>query len=181
MSYPESGTFESGGPCPASHPIRTSQVMFEVIWDTKQFNNKEDWPEDGSTPFVWSFGDGTGYANHADYVFGWKDDSLQRILDTPVSPNQGRRGSERVCANFHLQCYVNCTAVAKMQTIADMNKCSQAKVVDEDIDSCKSRLIGSLREQLSVIGFFVRIFADLFLGLPSLPGGYQVDRGHGSS
>lgn len=119
MSYPESGTFESGGPCPASHPIRTSQVMFEVIWQTTQYNNKEDWPEDGSTPFVWSFGDGTGYANHADYVFGWKDDSLQRILDTP--------------------CYVNCTAVAKMQTIADMNKCSQPKVVDEDIDSCKSK------------------------------------------
>jgi len=118
MSYPSTGTFESGGPCPASHPVRTSQVMFEVIWDTRQFNSKDDWPEDGSQPFVWSFGDGTGYATHADYVFGWKDGVLQRILDD--------------------ECYVNCTASgAKQQEIADMNQCSQTPVVTEDIDGCK--------------------------------------------
>jgi hypothetical protein len=64
----------------------------------------------------WSFGDRTGYANHADYVFGWKDDSLQKILDTP--------------------CYVNCNT-AKTQSIADMNKCSQNVTVEEDIDGCK--------------------------------------------
>lgn len=57
MAYPESGTFETGGPCPASHPVRMSQLFYEVNWDTRQFNNKEDWPEDGSQPFVWSFGD----------------------------------------------------------------------------------------------------------------------------
>jgi len=121
MSYPETGTFESGGPCPASHPVRTSQVMFEVIWDTKPFNNKEDWPEDGSQPFVWSFGDATGYANHADYVFGWKGDALQKILDTP--------------------CYVNCEGT-KQQSIADMNKCAQKVVVDEDIDGWLTELPG---------------------------------------
>jgi hypothetical protein len=42
MSYPETGTFESGGPCPSTHPVRASQVMFEVIWDTRPFNNKDD-------------------------------------------------------------------------------------------------------------------------------------------
>jgi hypothetical protein len=31
--------------------------MYETVWDTRQFNNPEDWPEDGSQPFVWSFGD----------------------------------------------------------------------------------------------------------------------------
>lgn len=35
MAYPETGTFESGGPCPASHPVRMPQVLFEVVWDTK--------------------------------------------------------------------------------------------------------------------------------------------------
>lgn len=39
---------------------------FEVIWDTSAFNDPADWPEDGSQPFVWSFGDSTGYGNHAD-------------------------------------------------------------------------------------------------------------------
>jgi len=118
MSYPETGTFESGGPCPASHPVRTSQVMFEVVWDTKPFNGLE-WPKDGSNPFVWSFGDATGYANHADYVFGWKGDALQKILDTP--------------------CYFNCDSVGlKLQSIAEMNSCTQEPVIDEDIDGCRS-------------------------------------------
>ncbi|KAH8203949.1 hypothetical protein TruAng_001891 [Truncatella angustata] len=121
MAYPESGTFESGGPCPASHPVRTAQVLFEVVWDTRKFNNKADWPADGSQPFVWSFGDATGYANHADYVFGWKGDALQKILDTP--------------------CVVNC-AEAKTQSTSVMNKCKQNAVVDEDIDGWLTSLPG---------------------------------------
>ena len=44
--------------------------MYEVIWDTKVFAG-EEWPVDGGSPFVWSFGDGTGFGNHADYLFGW--------------------------------------------------------------------------------------------------------------
>ena len=117
MSYPETGTFESAGPCPATHPVRVGQVMYEVVWDTKPFNNLP-WPTDGTSPFVWSFGDATGFANHGDYVFGWKGDALQNILDTP--------------------CIFNCPAsVAKTQSIAEMNKCTQKPMVDEDIDSCE--------------------------------------------
>ncbi|KAG9235325.1 hypothetical protein BJ875DRAFT_422254 [Amylocarpus encephaloides] len=128
MSYPETGTFESGGPCPATHPVRVPQVLFEVVWDTKKFNNKADWPTDGSQPFVWSFGDATGYANHADYVFGWKNDALQRLMDTP--------------------CVVNCPAAnPKTQTTANMNKCSQNPVVDENIDGWINELPGGYQAQ----------------------------------
>ena len=75
-------------------------------------------PADGSQPFTWSFGDATGYANHADYVFGWKGDSLQRLMDTP--------------------CVVNCPkANPKTQNNAAMNKCVQKSVVDEPVDGCK--------------------------------------------
>lgn len=60
MAYPASGTFDSRGPCPSSHPVPVPQLMYETVWDTRAFNNPEDWPEDGSQPFVWSFGDETG-------------------------------------------------------------------------------------------------------------------------
>ncbi|KAH7120794.1 hypothetical protein B0J11DRAFT_48686 [Dendryphion nanum] len=129
MSYPETGTFESGGPCPTSHPVRTAQVMFEVVWDTRPFNDLE-WPADGSNPFVWSFGDATGYANHADYVFGWKGDSLQKILDAPCHFGTN-------CSEYGV----------KMQSIEAMNKCTQKPVVDEDIDGWLSVLPGGFQAQ----------------------------------
>jgi hypothetical protein len=48
VAYPETGTFESGGKCPATHPVRLPQILLETVWDTKAFNNKADWPADGS-------------------------------------------------------------------------------------------------------------------------------------
>ncbi|KAL5375552.1 hypothetical protein DPSP01_011133 [Paraphaeosphaeria sporulosa] len=121
MSYPETGSFESGGPCPATHPVRVPQLFYEVVWDTAPFNNRDDWPTDGSQPFVWSFGDATGYGNHGDYMFGWKDDALQRAMDSP--------------------CYVNCPTL-KTQDVAAMNKCTIERRVDEDIDGWVTALPG---------------------------------------
>ncbi|KAH8726047.1 hypothetical protein GQ44DRAFT_749190 [Phaeosphaeriaceae sp. PMI808] len=118
MSYPEFGSFESGGPCPASHPVRMGQLFYEVIWDTSKFNNKADWPEDGSQP--------TGYANHGDYLFGWQGDALQRALDSPR--------------------YQNCPTL-KSQNAAAMNKCTVPRVVDEDIDAWVKELPGGYQAQ----------------------------------
>jgi hypothetical protein len=55
--YPQNGTFETEGDCPATHPVRTPQVMYEVMWNTQEFNDPDLWPEDGSQPFVYSMGD----------------------------------------------------------------------------------------------------------------------------
>ncbi|KAK8123186.1 hypothetical protein PG984_011856 [Apiospora sp. TS-2023a] len=121
VSYPESGTFESQGPCPSSHPVRLPQLMYEVIFDTKPFNDPADWPEDGSQPFVWSFSDATGYGTHGDYVFGWKGNALQKIIDEP--------------------CYVNCKTM-KTQSIEQMNACTLKPQVVEDIDGWVKEIPG---------------------------------------
>jgi hypothetical protein len=121
VSYPSMGTFESNGPCPATHPVQVPQLFYETIWDTRAFNNKDMWPEDGSQPFVWSQDDSTGYGTHGDYVFGWKDDALQKAM------------------NFN--CNINCPQL-RSQTIAAGNKCSVPKRVKEDTDGWLDKLPG---------------------------------------
>lgn len=76
--------FQDAGPCPASHPVRMPQVAYETLWDTAQFANM--WPKDGSNPFFLSYGDNKGYGTHADYLFGWKGDSLQKAMGTFTLP-----------------------------------------------------------------------------------------------
>ncbi|KAF2266770.1 hypothetical protein CC78DRAFT_531220 [Lojkania enalia] len=49
------------GTCPASHLVKIPQLMYEVMWDTRSFNNLADWPKDGSQLFVLSIGDDTGF------------------------------------------------------------------------------------------------------------------------
>jgi hypothetical protein len=110
------GGFVSAGACPTTHPIRMPQVAFETMWDTKGFNDKAQWPADGSQPFVWSHGDEKGYGLHGDYLFGWKGDALQRAMDaTQLTGNGG----------------------LKTQSVAQANKCQVKPTVHEDIDGCK--------------------------------------------
>ncbi|KAF1978967.1 hypothetical protein BU23DRAFT_577165 [Bimuria novae-zelandiae CBS 107.79] len=123
VAYPESGSFESGGPCPASHPVKIPQILYEVAWDTRQFNDPNEWPEDGSQPFVFSMGDGTGYGTHGDYVFGWKGDALQRAMDQ--------------------NCQVNCPTL-KMQSTQSANKCTVKRKVEDDIDGWLTELPGDI-------------------------------------
>ncbi|KAM0817214.1 hypothetical protein AB5N19_03017 [Seiridium cardinale] len=104
-----------------THMAYPESALRGRLWDISKFNNKADWPEDDSQPSVWSFGEATGYANHADYVFGWKDDALKKILDTA--------------------CVVNC-AGAKAQSTSVMNQCKQKDVVGEDIDGWLTTLPG---------------------------------------
>ncbi|TEB26879.1 hypothetical protein FA13DRAFT_1737089 [Coprinellus micaceus] len=72
--------FQNSGPCPSSHPVRVPQLAYETLWDTTQFNSM--WQQGNPNPFVMSYDDSRGYGTHADYVFGWKGDSLQRAMDS---------------------------------------------------------------------------------------------------
>ncbi|SPO03574.1 uncharacterized protein DNG_06257 [Cephalotrichum gorgonifer] len=120
VAYPETGTFESGGACPATHPVKLPQILLETVWQTSAFAN-EEWPEDGSQPFVWSSGDPTGFSHHADYLFGWKDDSLQKAMDAHT--------------------YVS-APMLKTQSIAEQNKCTVPTIVNEQIDGWLTELPG---------------------------------------
>ncbi|KAF9525223.1 hypothetical protein CPB83DRAFT_859972 [Crepidotus variabilis] len=119
MAYPlgppdQSDLYYFGGTCPASHPVRVPVIFMETMWDTRRFNDLE-WPEDGSQPLVFSMGDPTGYGQHADYIFGWEGDSLQRAMDKCV----GGSGVPEACKELTLN------------TDEEMNKCTQTPRVDE--------------------------------------------------
>lgn len=123
VAYPSSGTFENGGPCPSTHPVKIPQVFYEVIWDTRKFNDKSLWPTDGTQPFVWSYGDPTGYGAHGDYVFGWKGDALQKAMDS--------------------NCNINCPQL-KSQSIQTGNQCKAKVTVSENIDGWLTELPGNM-------------------------------------
>ena len=112
--------FMNSPPCPASHPIRVPQVAYETTWDTTRFNSM--WPSGAPNPFVWSF-EGTGGGTHADYMFGWKGDSLQRAMDTS-------------------ECfYDGCGSITK-QAMTTANQCTVRDMVGEDTQGWLPELPG---------------------------------------
>ena len=120
VSWPTDGDYEEGVPCPETHSVKIPQVVLEIRWDTRPFNSPDLWPEDGRQPFVWSFGDDVGYGSHGDYLFGWKDDSLQTAIDRVNCGDQ-------VCG-------------LPLQTIPEANECMKdpvayGEVEDEWLDS----------------------------------------------
>ncbi|KAI0147619.1 hypothetical protein GGR57DRAFT_505517 [Xylariaceae sp. FL1272] len=111
--------FLEAGPCPASHPVRMPQLAYETMWNTTAFADM--WPADGSQPFVWSFanGNGSGYGTHADYMFGWKGDSLQRAMNDSCM--------------FHACGSPGHDGILKTQPVSEMNKCAVQNTVTENV------------------------------------------------
>ncbi|KAK7751766.1 hypothetical protein SLS62_006251 [Diatrype stigma] len=80
------------------------------------------WPSGAPNPFVWSF-EGNGYGTHADYMFGWKGDALQRAMDKP-------------------ECfYDGCGSITK-QAMSVANQCTVEDMVGEETDGWLSELPG---------------------------------------
>jgi hypothetical protein len=78
MSYPDSQTYDNG-PCPATHPVHMISVFYEVLYDTKLFDDQWNGTQH---PFVFANGDTTGYGFHGDFLNGWDVDVLQKAIDT---------------------------------------------------------------------------------------------------
>lgn len=116
VAYAPGNSALAGDKCPSTHPVRIPQVMYEIMFDTTQFNDAKYW-QNGKQPLVYSFGDTTGYGQHGDYLFGWKDDALQRGMDALGSTC----GSE------------DCTRVLKIQSGKDAIGCVKAQQAKEDV------------------------------------------------
>ena len=108
--------FTNAPACPSTHPVRVPQVTFETVWDTTKFNSM--WTSGAPNPFVWSFeGSPTGYGTHADYLFGWKGDALQKAMDKS-------------------ECFYDGCGSIKKQQMATANKCTVKDMVGEKTDGC---------------------------------------------
>ncbi|KAF5325985.1 hypothetical protein D9611_000243 [Ephemerocybe angulata] len=119
------GIILMNGNCPSTHPVRMPLLFFETAWDTAKFNDQ--WPTDGSQPFVLSMGDPTGYGQHGDYVFGWEGNALQTAMDNCFDT----LGLPDSCKQL------------TQQSDADMNNCRVNTVVNERVeDSFLSALPG---------------------------------------
>lgn len=71
----------------------------------------------------------TGYGAHADYMFGWKGDSLQRAIDARCDYPD------------------DCSSELTLQDYATANACVEAKAVveGEGLYECESRLVSFQR------------------------------------
>ncbi|KAI0422123.1 hypothetical protein F5X98DRAFT_326942 [Xylaria grammica] len=113
--------FTNAPPCPASHPVRMPQVTYETVWDTSKFNSM--WPSGAPNPYVWSFEGVNGRGNHADYMFGWKGDALQRAMDKS-------------------ECFYDGCGSLKKQAMSTASACTVKDMVGEQTDGWLSKLPG---------------------------------------
>ncbi len=163
MAYAPGGQALANANCPKTHPIRVPQVMYEVMWDTRPFNDAKYF-KDGIQPFVYSFDDRSGHGQHADYLFGWKDDALQRGMDA-----LGKNG----CTNDV------CSTALKIQSGKDAIACTKKTQSGEDVGvggSCKcSPRAGVARRQTVALACANHNRAAKAPGLP----GVSADIGNG--
>ncbi|TFK39630.1 hypothetical protein BDQ12DRAFT_734950 [Crucibulum laeve] len=78
--------FRSGGPDQGSctdpnFPVTLPRIFMEVYWGSNQFDQFRSQAMNTTQPFVFSYGDRTGYGYHADFINGWDSGILQKAVD----------------------------------------------------------------------------------------------------
>lgn len=73
--------------CPSGW-THVPHIFFELYWNTPLFSDL--WTPDGvAQPFVMANGDVTGYSSHGDFISGWDEPTLKRIIDTCNAGSSG--------------------------------------------------------------------------------------------
>jgi hypothetical protein len=121
VAYSGNGA-SGGGSCPSAFPVKLPQIMYELMWNVSTFMDKSIFPSDGSNPFTYSMGIG-GAAAHGDYIFGWKDQTLQKAMDQKCNLNK-----DCAAAGIHAQ------------TPAEYNACTKNQQAPEPVDGWLSSL-----------------------------------------
>ena len=89
------------------------------------------WPAGAPNPFLWSY-EGSSYGTHADYMFGWKGDSLQRAMNKS-------------------ECFYDGCGSIKKQPMATANNCKVKDMVGEPTVGCEYHHLAKLMKHLKLI------------------------------
>jgi hypothetical protein len=84
MAWPEA--VEGQLNCPTGW-VHVPHLFLEVYWDTAPFRDR--WPQGSQQPFTLSNGDVTGFSLHADFMSGWNEELLQKIINTCNTQHAG--------------------------------------------------------------------------------------------
>ncbi len=83
------GSALAGDRCPATHPVRIPQVMYEIMYDTSSFANP-DYYKNGKQPLVYSFGDPLVPPSRPPYVWLLTPDTALDTARTATTSLAGR-------------------------------------------------------------------------------------------
>ncbi|KAF9478863.1 hypothetical protein BDN70DRAFT_879454 [Pholiota conissans] len=120
---PDSGTCSD-----PNFPVVLPRIFIEVYWSSNSFDSVRSQAMNSTQPFVYSYGDPTGYGYHADFINGWDAGVLQRAVD-----------------NCHCNPYGDPTCCVN-QGLFNMNQgknCRITKAIDEQTTGTLLKLPGN--------------------------------------
>ncbi|KAF8951865.1 hypothetical protein BDZ97DRAFT_1683268 [Flammula alnicola] len=120
---PDSGTCSD-----PNFPVVLPRIFIEVYWSASDFDSVRSQARNTTQPFVYSYGDPTGYGYHADFINGWDAGVLQKAVD-----------------NCHCNPYGDATCCVN-QGLFNMNQgksCRITKAIDEQTTGTLLKLPGN--------------------------------------
>lgn len=126
-----SGGAEDGTCTDPNYPIRVPRILIEVYWDTVSWADKWDQAMNTTQPFVYAYGDRTGYGLHADFINGWESGVLQKAINGCNCDVYG--GSPQCCSDAGIFTFVDGSGAS----------CSIPSQIDETVEGTMDKLPGN--------------------------------------